>query len=70
MAEATQDLRPDDARLINTISNVVEKMADSISHKLHPTIEQYAQLFNNGARRCAGEGTAVDRRIESAFLRL
>jgi hypothetical protein len=27
-----------------------EKVADAISHKLHPMIEQYATLFKNGAR--------------------
>jgi uncharacterized protein len=36
-----------DARFIDTLSDVAE-VADSISHKLHPMVEQYAQLFKTG----------------------
>ena len=39
-----------DARFIDTLSDVAEKVADSISHKLHPMVEQYAQLFKTGIR--------------------
>lgn len=39
-----------DVNFADTISNVAEKVADSISHALHPMIEQYAQLFKTGAR--------------------
>jgi len=37
-----------DARFIDTLSDVAEKVADSISHKLHPMVEQYAKLFKTG----------------------
>jgi hypothetical protein len=39
-----------DASFVDAISSTAEKVADSISHKLHPMIEQYANLFKNGAR--------------------
>lgn len=58
-----KDLGEHDARFIDTFSNVAEKVADSISHKLHPMIEQYAQLFKNGAR------TPVLRRPDEVGLR-
>jgi pimeloyl-ACP methyl ester carboxylesterase len=44
------DLGENDARLIDTVSNAAESGAASISHKLHPMIEQYANLFKTGAR--------------------
>jgi len=44
------DLGENDARLIDTVSNAAESVAASISHKLHPMIEQYANLFKTGAR--------------------
>ena len=37
-----------DARFIDTLSDVAEKVADSISHKLRPMVEQYAKLFKTG----------------------
>ena len=57
------ELGEHDARFIDTFGNVAEKLADSISHKLHPMIEQYAQLFRNGAR------TPVLRRPDEVGLR-
>jgi uncharacterized protein len=50
MADSTMDLGQNDARFVDTLSNVAEKVADSVSHKLHPMIEQYAQLFKTGIR--------------------
>lgn len=50
MAEPRKDLGENDVNLADTISNVAEKVADSVSHALHPMIEQYAQLFKTGAR--------------------
>lgn len=50
MAETTQNLGQHDATFSEAVSNVVEKVADSISHKLHPMIEKYATLFKEGAR--------------------
>jgi hypothetical protein len=45
-----KDMGEHDARFIDTLSDVAEKAADSISHKLHPMVEQYAQLFKTGIR--------------------
>jgi hypothetical protein len=45
-----KDVGENDVNFADTISNVAEKVADSISHALHPMIEQYAQLFKTGAR--------------------
>jgi len=45
-----KNIGQNDARLAETVSNIVEKAADAISHKLHPMIEQYAKLFKEGAR--------------------
>lgn len=39
-----------DAKFVDTVSNMVEKAADAISHTFHPMVEQYAQLFAHGAR--------------------
>src|SRR5260370_1801573 len=50
MTEQRRDLGENDASLVDTFSNVAEKVADSFSQKLHPMIEQYAQLFKYGAR--------------------
>jgi hypothetical protein len=50
MTDPKNDLGQNDARFVDTVSNVAEKVTDSISHKLHPKIEQYAQLFKTGAR--------------------
>jgi hypothetical protein len=53
MAEPTTDLGQNDARFIDTFSNTAEKVADAISHKLHPMIEQYAQLLRMApGRQC------------------
>jgi uncharacterized protein len=43
-----KDMGEHDARFIDTLSDVAEKVADSISHKLHPMVEQYAKLFKTG----------------------
>jgi hypothetical protein len=52
MVDSTKDLGQNDARVTDLLSNVVaERVADSVSHKLHPLIEQqHAQLFKNGVR--------------------
>src|SRR5262245_30824580 len=44
------DLGENDARLIDTVSNAAEGVAASILDKLHPIIEQYANLFKTGLR--------------------
>lgn len=49
-ASPEQNLGQNDATFSDTVSNTAEKIADAISHKLHPMIEQYANLFKNGAR--------------------
>jgi hypothetical protein len=58
----------------NTVTNVAEKVADSVSHKLHSLIEQYANLFKNGARTPVFEATerlwnGVRRRVLSIARR-
>jgi pimeloyl-ACP methyl ester carboxylesterase len=50
MTTAQSDLGQQDASVRDFLGNVAERAAASISHKLHPMIEQYAQLFKNGAR--------------------
>ena len=50
MVDSTENLGQNDASVTDFLSNVAETVADSISHKLHPLVEQYAQLFKNGAR--------------------
>lgn len=50
MSENADNLGQHDAKLSEIFSNMAENVADSISHKIHPMIEKYAQLFKNGAR--------------------
>lgn len=50
MAEPRKDLGENDVNFVDMAKNVVEKVADSVSHKLHPMIEQYANLFKTGVR--------------------
>ena len=50
MGEPRKDLSENDVNFADTISSVAEKLTGSISHALHPIIEQYAQLFKTGAR--------------------
>jgi hypothetical protein len=54
MSEPGKDLGENDANFADPISNVAEKMADSISHPLHPMIEQYAASQKNLASMTAG----------------
>ncbi|ODS87577.1 MAG: hypothetical protein ABS46_00175 [Cytophagaceae bacterium SCN 52-12] len=48
--ETKENIGQNDAAVISYIKNTFEAVADSISHKLHPMIEQYAQLFAFGDR--------------------
>jgi len=50
MPDSTADLGQNDARVADVLGNVAERVADSISHKVHPVIEQFAQLFKSGVR--------------------
>ena len=50
MGEPRKDLGENDVNFADTISNVAETVADTVSHALHPMIELYAQLFKKGAR--------------------
>lgn len=50
MAEARKELGENDVSFVDMAKNVVEKVGDSIAHKLHPLIEQYANLFKTGLR--------------------
>lgn len=50
MAEPRKDLGENDVSFVDMAKNAVEKVADSVSHKLHPMVEQYATLFKTGAR--------------------
>jgi hypothetical protein len=48
--EARKDLGESDATVLDYVGNIAENVTSSISHKLHPMIEQFAQLFKYGAR--------------------
>jgi uncharacterized protein len=48
--EDSRDLGQNDDSFADKVGDVAEKVADSISHQLHPLIEQYANLFKTGAR--------------------
>lgn len=50
MAEDEKNIGANDASFVDTVTNTVEAVVDAISHKLHPLVEQYAQLFKTGAR--------------------
>lgn len=50
MEEQTKNIGQNDAKMTSYIGNIFENIADSISHVLHPMIEQYAQLFAYGKR--------------------
>ncbi|MFS4474311.1 alpha/beta hydrolase family protein [Chryseobacterium sp. T20] len=50
MEQKTKNIGQNDAKVTDYIGNVVENIASVISHKLHPMIEQYAQLFAHGDR--------------------
>jgi hypothetical protein len=45
-----KDLGEHDVRFTDVVGDFVENVADSISHKLHPMVEQYAQMFAHGIR--------------------
>ena len=46
----SKDLGQNDASFRDMLGNVAEHAAGSISHKLHPLIERYAQMFAHGTR--------------------
>jgi hypothetical protein len=50
MAEPRKDLGENDIDFKDVLGDVGEKVADSISHKLHPLVERYAQMFAHGMR--------------------
>jgi len=51
MTERDKDIGANDVKVLDVLGNVAERAAAAVSHKLlHPMIEQYAQLFRNGAR--------------------
>lgn len=50
MSEETKNIGQNDASVTGYLGNIVENIADKISNKLHPMIEQYAQLFAFGDR--------------------
>lgn len=39
-----------DASVLDYMGNIAKSIGSSISHKIHPMIEQYAQLFAYGVR--------------------
>ena len=45
-----KDLGEHDVRFTDVAGDFVESVAESISHKLHPMVEQYAQMFAHGIR--------------------
>lgn len=50
MNDSEQNLGQHDARVGDYAGNIAERMTAAVSTKLHPLIEQYAQLFKTGAR--------------------
>ena len=53
MTEPRRDLGENDVRFTGVIGDIGEKVADSVSHTLHPLVERYAQMFAHG---CANTG--------------
>jgi hypothetical protein len=45
-----REIGADDARVRDFVGNAIERAATALSHKRHPLIEQYAQLFSYGDR--------------------
>jgi hypothetical protein len=56
-----KDLGQNDARFIDTLAKVAQKVADSISHKLDPLVEQNAQMFAHGDRTPCPEASQRHR---------
>ncbi|GMA14266.1 alpha/beta hydrolase [Deinococcus metallilatus] len=50
MTAAKHDLGENDVLITDVLKNIGETVVDSVSHKLHPMIEAYAQMFAHGAR--------------------
>ena len=50
VTESDKDLGQNDAKAFDTVSNFFQKVTGSISHKIDPLVEQYAQMFAYGAR--------------------
>jgi hypothetical protein len=50
MSEPRKDLGENDINFPDVVSDLAEKVADSVSHALHPLVERYAQMFAHGAR--------------------
>jgi hypothetical protein len=67
MAEPRKDWGENDVSLTDVVSNVAEKVADSMSDALHPLVERYAQMFAQGARtpvlRRPSDIGAIGRRV-------
>ena len=49
----TKDIGAHDAKFTDKVGDMAEAAAAAVSHKIHPMIEQYAQLFTHGARTFA-----------------
>ncbi|HVV90008.1 MAG TPA: alpha/beta hydrolase [Solirubrobacterales bacterium] len=45
-----KDLGQDDARIADALGGFVQKATETVSHKLDPVVERYAQMFAHGAR--------------------
>jgi uncharacterized protein len=69
MTEPRRDLGENDVRFTDLIGNIGEKVADSVSHTLHPLVEQYAQMFAHGARTpVLRRPSDIGRDFEEAFF--
>jgi hypothetical protein len=62
MAERRKDLGENDVDFKDVLGDVGEKVADSISHKLHPLVERYAQMFAHGMGTPVHIPTSLGRR--------
>jgi uncharacterized protein len=50
METETKDIGQNDAKISSYLGNTLESVGNAISHKLHPVIEQYADLFAHSVR--------------------
>jgi hypothetical protein len=68
MTEPRRDLGENDVRLTGVIGDIGEKVANSVSHTLHPLVERYAQMFAHGARTPVLRHPNIGLDFEEAFF--
>jgi pimeloyl-ACP methyl ester carboxylesterase len=50
VSDSEHDVGQHDGRLIDVVTKLAERVGASISRRLHPLVERYAQMFAHGAR--------------------